>query len=236
LLLTLTVSLLVISNWNPSGATNLSSSVFFKKISNITQNFLYLINPSPVVNTWKKIYFIINGALYITAFGFLAKKMWKSYQTYRSFSIDDVAILATLVASFIVQLNIAIGRAEYWSSGLEMHYGYLATVLPIVSWIAVSVYVPRKMAIIFGSILVIFYGYLYIENLSWRIIYAKENRQKIISINEDILNGMKVSEFVNKHNQTFYYVDNDSTRQIVESVIIILKRANVEPYTHLQLD
>jgi hypothetical protein len=92
------------------------------------------------------------------------------------------------------------------------------------------------MAIIFGSILVIFYGYLYIENLSWRIIYAKENRQKIISINEDILNGMKVSEFVNKHNQTFYYVDNDSTRQIVESVIIILKRANVEPYTHLQLD
>ncbi len=237
LVLALMVSLIIISSWNPSGVTTLSSTVFLKKIYNITDNFYYLINPRPIIMFEKqKIYFVVNSVLYIVALGFLAKRIWESYQIYRSFFIDDIAVLVTLIASFSIQLNIAIGRAEYWSPGLEMHYGYLATVLPIVTWIAVSVYVPRKMGIIIGLVLVLLYGYLYVENLQWRMIYAKENRQKVLDVNKDILNGMKISDFVKRYNHIFYYVDNDDTRQIVKSAIIILKNSNVEPYAHLQLD
>lgn len=87
-----------------------------------------------------------------------------------------------------------------------------------------------------GSALVFLYGYIYIENVEWRIAFAKENRQKVISIRKDILNGMKIGDFVGKYNNFFYYVDNSDTRQIVKNGLIGLKHAKVEPYAYLQLD
>lgn len=236
LVLVLVASIVIISSWNPSGATTISGTMFFNKIKNIIENFFYLINPRPMIIKIQTIYFIFNSVLYISLLVLLGKRIWKSYQSHQFLHVNDMAILATFIASFCLQLNIAMGRAEYWKPGLEMHYGYLATVLPIVLWIGLSVYLPKKMGVIIGVFLVFLYGYLYVENMEWRVVYAKENREKIINMNKDIMEGMKISDFVEKYNHYFYYIDNEDTRQTVKSIIINLKSANVEPYTHLQLD
>jgi hypothetical protein len=115
-------------------------------------------------------------------------------------------------------------------------YGYLATILPIVSWIVVSVYLPKKTGVIIGLFLVLMYGFLWIENFGWRIISANENRQKVLDVNKDIQSGIKISDFVKEYNHIFYHVDNDDTRQTVKSAITILKNANIESYVHLTQD
>lgn len=236
LMSTLIISLIIISGWSPTGASSLSGSVFLSKVYDATKIYYYLINPCPVIMPMRQIFFIFNGVLYVIALVFLAKRIWGFYQVRRFLFINDFVIVVTFMAVFGVQLSIAIGRAEYWSSGLESHYGYLATVLPIVSWIVVSVCQPKKIGVMIGSALVFLYGYIYMENVEWRIAFAKENRQKVISIRKDILNGMKIGDFVGKYNNFFYYVDNSDTRQIVKNGLIGLKHAKVEPYAYLQLD
>ncbi len=232
----LIISLIIISGWSPTGASSLGGSVFLSKVYDAARIYYYLINPCPVIIPGRQIFFIFNGVLYVIALVFLAKRIWGFYQVHRFLFINDIVALVTFMAVFGVQLSIAIGRAEYWSSGLESHYGYLATVLPIVSWIVVSVCQPKKIGVMIGSALVFLYGYIYIENVKWRIAFAKENRQKVISIRKDILNGMKIGDFVGKYNNFFYYVDNSDTRQIVKNGLIGLKHAKVEPYAYLQLD
>lgn len=238
LVLALMTSIIIISSWHPSVAASLPTASIFKKLYDIADNFFYLINPRPIFLVFEKhgIYFIVNSVLYVIALGFLGRKYWLSYKISRSFCIKDIAILVTLIALLSMLLSIAIGRSEYWIPGLEKHYGYLATVLPIVSWIAVSIYAPGKLRITIGLILVFLYGYSYVENAEWRIAYGKESRQKIIRIYGDISSGMMISDFVNKHNSYFYYIDNENTRQSVKNIIVMLKRTDVEPYTHLRID
>lgn len=95
------------------------------------------------------IYSIFNLLLIATAVGVLFRRVLNSSRN-RSVAIADFSLLTSLGATIIMLLSVAVGRAEYWTSGLERHYGILGVVLAVVSWMTISLHLRRTTVSICG--------------------------------------------------------------------------------------
>jgi hypothetical protein len=130
---------------------------------------------------------------------------------------------------------IAIARANYWTPGLELHYGYLAVPLPIVAWIVVSTERRGKTAALVAFALLPLYGSMYARNIlladTMRLNYKRPERLQVF---HDANNNMGVREFVANNVLSFYHIDSDEIRRSLEQDIEHLKSAGIPPFTHLK--
>ena len=78
-----------------------------------------------------------------------------------------------VVAYIVLGALIVVGRATQseWAPGLEMHYGYLTTPIPILAWIIVSRFSPWFLAAGLAAVLLIAYGPAFVAGLNWRLTY-----------------------------------------------------------------
>ena len=101
-------------------------------------------------------------------------------------------------------LSVAVGRIEYWTSGLERHYGIFGVVLAIVSWTTISLHMRRTMVSIYGSLFLCVNLYLYVVNFDWRAAQTNKLITNTVDLYGDISKGIVIDRFVENHIRKLY--------------------------------
>ena len=221
-------------NWRPSGASTTSLSVIFTQLPDVASAFLVLLNPTPMVIPAKfhTIYTIFNLLLIATATGVLFRQALSSSRN-RRVAIADFSLLTSLGATIVMLLSVAVGRIEYWTSGLERHYGILGVVLAIVSWTTISLHMRRTMVSIWGSLFLCVNLYLYVVNFDWRAAQTNRLITNTVDLYGDISKGIVIDQFIEDHIRKLYYVDTPGARKIVRDNIRLLRKNEIAPYIFL---
>lgn len=229
---------LILLSWHPSGASGVAADMSLLETARaVTSNWVRLMSP----RGWRlppaapDVYFLFNGLLYAAAITLMARRLWSDRTMPGGPGAGPVFLLVLLTGMSALLFSIAIGRAAYWSPGLEIHYGYLALCLPLASWVILSTELSRKTAAAAALILLVVYGAMYIENarlsVDW---YVKEQRRKVSVVLADIGSGMPLDDFVDKHILLFFYLDSENSRRWLKEGIRTLKRAGIEPYRRIE--
>lgn len=157
------VNLGLLAFWTPSGAAGAASSA-----SATAEIFFHLVGSSMVI-------YLFNGAFWkpLLVFTVVAGAAVISLNMLRKKAqdISEYIIAGILLGSMLVLLSIAFGRGKThdgWSNVFAMHYGFLATLLPITAWIIISKRIPKSICLTSGLALTIIFSLSYKENLDWR--------------------------------------------------------------------
>lgn len=224
----------ILINWRPSGASTTSLSVIFTQLPDIASAFLVLLSPTPMVIPAKfhTIYTVFNLLLIATATGVLFRRALSSSRN-RRVTIADFFLLTSLGATIVMLLSVAVGRAEYCTSGSEQHYGILGVVLAVVSWTMISLHMRRTMVSIWGYLFLCVNLYLYVVNLDWRAAQTNGIITSTVDLYRDISKGIVIDRFVEDHIRKLYYVDTPRARKIVRDNIGLLRKNEIVPYIFL---
>lgn len=225
-------------SWRPSDAAGVAADIGFVETARaVLKNWLLSISP----RGWRlppvapRLYYLLNGMLYISAMALIMKRLWVDRNVPERAAQGPLILAGVMTAALALLLSIAIGRAAYWSPGLELHYGYLAVILPLASWVILSTELPRKAAVAAGLLLLIVYGSVYLENarlsVEW---YVDDQRGKIAQVYTDIGTGMSIDAFVDRNIRHFFYMDSQECRRWLKDGILMLKHAGIEPYRRLE--
>jgi hypothetical protein len=212
--------------WRPSAASNVDSF----SLALIVQFFYGLFNSSLIVYAfqypaWKC---GILALLLAAALGFGCRSLMRRSER----PLSDVALLGMLCATILLMLALAAGRSKYqsWAPGLEMHYGFLTIIMPIVSWIIVSSNVNRKTQVVVGVLLVALFARAFMANWNWRFTYVANSWAKNRAVQREIAAGGKAQNVVQKNIRALFFVDTPLTRSVVTSGIEILRQHGGRQY------
>lgn len=167
---------------------------------------------------WKA---IALGALTFAGLYFALRELARSKLTPA-----ERALCATLIALLGMMVAIAIGRsgANPWRPGLEMHYGYLATPVPILCWLLISRSVLTRFVHALGAGLLALFAVAFVENVQWRIGQIHADSAKTTEVAYLIQSCTPASEIVDAHLPQLYYVDTPRARIVVREGIERLRR------------
>lgn len=221
-------------HWRPSGASTTNLSEVFTRLSDIAYAFFILLNPTPMVIPAKlhTTYSIFNLLLIAIAAGVLFRQVLNSSRN-RRVGIADFSLLTSLGATIILLLSVAVGRAEYWTPGLERHYGILGVVLAVVSWTTISLHLRQTMVSIWGIFFLCVNLYLYAVNFDWRLLHVSRRITNTVDLYGDISKGVVIDQFVENHIGKVFYIDTPRTRKIVGDRIRLLHKNKIVPYVFL---
>lgn len=220
--------------WRPSGASTTSLSEVFTRLSDIASTFLVLLNPTPMVIPAKlhTTYSIFNLLLIAIAAGVLFRQVLNSSRN-RRVVIADFSLLTSLGATIILLLSVAVGRAEYWSPGLVLHYGIFGVVLAVVSWTTISLHLRQTMVSIWEILFFCVNLYLYAVNFDWRLLHVSREITNTVDLYGDISKGVVIDQFVENHIGKVFYIDTPRTRKTVGDRIRLLHKSKIVPYVFL---
>lgn len=227
----------VFFSWQPSGASRMPrDAALLDSVRSVMENWFLLITPHgrrlPLAAP--SLYYAANSVLYAAAIVIVGYRLWANHKSTTGVGQGLLALASVVLGGLALLLSIAIGRSSYWSPGLEVHYGYLAVILPLASWIIISTETPKKLTVWVASGLLFIYGAMYLNNLDLVQEEIDYKRKVLVSFYSDAGSGMPVAEFVAKHIPNFFYIDTEHARKTVESGILLMKNAGIQPYTHLR--
>jgi hypothetical protein len=194
---------------------------------------------SQVNNVLAFLYEFVKSSLFVSA---LYGGLWKAialgaltaagfYFAVREFASSNAgqaqrALCAMVFATIGLMVAIAIGRsgANPWWPGLEMHYGYLATPVPILSWLLISRHVPSWLVNTLGVGLLVVYAIAFVENANWRITTIRSASPQVSEISYLIQSCGPPEQIVNAHLPRLYHVDTPEARALVRDGIETLRR------------
>lgn len=230
--------LIVFFDWRPSGASGIPQDVVvFDLARMVIENWILLISPRP----WQlppvpaEIYYATNILLYLGAIAIIANRIWISRNSSSESLVGPLALFSVMLATLLLLLSISIGRSNYWSPGLEKHYGYLAVIFPLASWIIISSESARKLTHVVGVFLLAMYGSIYFVNTTHA--FGKQldhNRRELHQTFTIISSGIPVDKFVEKHIKRFNYIDTKRDQERIVKGIREMKAAGISPYIYLK--
>jgi hypothetical protein len=180
------------------------------------------------------LYYLVNLTLYLAALALLLQQLRLASPSCAGIHAKAASAGAMLAVLAVLSV-IAIARANYWTPGLELHYGYLAVPLPIVAWIVISTARGDKTAVLVAFALLPLYGSMYARNImladTMRLNYK---RPEMLQIFHDANNSVGIRDFVANNVLSFYHIDSDEIRRALEQDIEQLKSAGIPPFTHLK--
>ncbi len=235
-LIPLTLAAYILTQLKPSGASGLADDVsFVVAIFEAIWHWLILMNPrsaslpaGPLL-----LYYTANFILYTIAITLVVKNSWNTVISTSAHHLAWSVPAGALFGALFLLLSIALVRSAYWTPGLEMHYGYLAVTLPVVSWVLLSIKLDTKFKNIITLALFFVYGSMYINNVEHAQSQFSYRKPGHAEIYHDTASGMSIEAFVNKYILSFYHIDTEHTRRTVTDRIQQLKAAGIFPYTQL---
>jgi hypothetical protein len=141
-------------------------------------------------------------------------------------SVADFAMGVTLLSSLTVLGVVAVGRSVHhggWSDALAFHYGYLAVLVPLVSWIAVTVRMSRQASLMASLPVVVLFGMAFLQNARWRFDYVGYAAPRQLEILAAFREPIGPAELANKYILDFYFADSSWARSQVAEGISALK-------------
>jgi hypothetical protein len=237
-LLPLTIATIIFLAWDPgqTGQQTGHESNIWALARQTAQNWLVMLSPrSWYLPPLPSLYYLVNLTLYVAALALLLQQLRLASLSCAGIHARAASAGAMLGVLAVLSV-IAIARANYWTPGLELHYGYLAVPLPIVAWIVLSTASGGgKTAALVAFALLPLYGSMYARNIlladTMRLNYK---RPAILQIFHDANKSMGVREFVANNVLSFYHIDSDEIRKALEQDIEQLQSAGIPPFTHLK--
>lgn len=140
-------------------------------------------------------------------------------------ALTEVAPLAVFAGVLVLLVVVAIGRSgtAEWSPGLEMHYGYLASPVILLSWLTISNRLPRGLISIVGILWVAMAAHAFYSGAVWRLAYLKDNHRIFVLATQAIASQDDANTVTDRHIKDFYYVDIPATRREVANGISKLR-------------
>jgi hypothetical protein len=197
-----------------STASPINSSYFIKFIIGIANSWAGLY--ATTFNIWG---LILTITLVLFPFVYLC---W-TVNAYRSNRIQlnqlltMISLTFILLGSVITILLVSVSRSTSttWWPGLELHYGFLVTLLPITFLLVLSFFKARFTRALVSLIFfyIVFSGFL--SNLNWRISSAQEGFEKITQASAAILSPQPAHDVSEKYIKEFNWVSNESSINMV---------------------
>lgn len=144
-------------------------------------------------------------------------------------------LLLSLLQTIIMVVAISKSRAgiQPWFSGLELHYGYLVTPIPIIAWI-ILLMLPRTSYRSFTIIILcLTMAIAYLKNYTWRIGAAYNEYRKGIVVINDIISTKATSDVSKLHIREFYWIEGIEAESSISNGLILLRKT---PFWKLDSD
>ena len=124
----------------------------------------------------------------------------------------------------IIAISYARAGAQPWWPGLELHYGYLATALPLSAWVVILFLPKGLMRKLLLGILFVVIGLAYLINADWRIRAAQDEYLRGTSASKDIVSSMSAEDVANRHLKEFYWLEGGQAEIAVSNGLIYLRQ------------
>jgi hypothetical protein len=143
-------------------------------------------------------------------------------------------VYALFVALLAICVAVAVGRSQHspWTPGLEMHYGYLVSPLPILAWLVISRKARPMLANVLGTALLLLYANAFLANANWRTGYIRSAAPKFAEVSRMIRDGTPVDQIMQAHMPQLYYVDTPDTRYHVSVGVERLRQVGGPLFRH----
>lgn len=153
----------------------------------------------------------------------LLRKYWRS---------DDVmylrmlpVFLAALQAVVMVALiSISRAAAQPWFPGLELHYGYLVSTLPLCAWVVIRMLKTGAAQACLLAVLFVVIGFTYCGNASWRLNEAQVEYRDGSAVVADLTSSKSAEDVALRHIRAFYWVDGKDAETAVSGGIQQLRK------------
>ena len=135
-------------------------------------------------------------------------------------------ILLIALQSIVVLIAVTFSRAasQPWAPGLELHYGYLMTPLPLSAWIVIlnsKNALLKNIALTFLC-LIVFISYSH--NFKWRIHNERDEFRKVSSATSDIFSLKSSEEIARNHINQFWWKDDQESLATVSNLLENLRK------------
>jgi hypothetical protein len=222
LVILLTCIVLLVS-WKPSEA---SVSVFSVPPSQVADWAFQLSKSSFVISAftggWWRSAIVVGLTLAAAAIAFGRIK-----RDRRESSVDffRVAVYSSFFGYIALGVSLVAGRSAHsaWHPGLEMHYGYLASPIPIFAWLIVSSSAKPALSGVLAMVLLVLYGDAFVANARWRLAYTWSAAGRFAEIAQLIRSDAPPASITQKYMLELFYVDAPNQRQRVEAGIVKLR-------------
>ncbi len=135
-------------------------------------------------------------------------------------------VFLSALQTFLTIIAISYARAgvQPWWPGLELHYGYLATALPLSAWVVILFLPKGLMRNLLLGIFFVVIGVAYLINADWRIRAAQNEYLRGTSASKDIVSSMSAEDVANRHLKEFYWLEGKQAEIAVSNGLIYLRQ------------
>lgn len=225
----LAVSVLVISavlwaGWNPSSASASPFSVPFTQVLDWAYN---LSKATFVVSAFNTGWWLatLNVLLCIGAFVAVGRRRFARAPCSEG-RLFEAALVGIFGASCLLAVTLVLGRVGHspWSAGLEMHYGYLVTPVPVLAWILLSRDLNSAAAAGLALLLLGAYGESFVTGAKWRFDYVRGESVRVSDTVQLLRSDMPEKDLADQRISEFFYVDLPPWRERIAGYIKKLRQ------------
>lgn len=148
-----------------------------------------------------------------------------------SLSFIDAVIWLPAATSLLVIMSVAIGRSAIqgaWAPGISLHYGFLSVLIPLMSWIVASKYLPDRAKAALGVGLALFFFVSFQINSDWRIAQIPYQIPHQAEVVDALQSKASAEDLADKYTPDFSMNKQDTVHAIAG--IKALRKAGVTLY------
>lgn len=138
-------------------------------------------------------------------------------------NILPVFLSALQAVAMIIVIAYSRAGAQPWWPGLELHYGYLVTALPLSAWIVILMLPKGLLRHVSLGTLVLIIGVAYVTNAGWRIHAAQNEYRRGSAVVADIISPMSAADVTHRHIREFYWVEGAQAETAVSNGLTLLR-------------
>ena len=130
-----------------------------------------------------------------------------------------VFLAALQTAVMVALISVSRAAAQPWFPGLELHYGYLVTALPLCAWLVILMIPGAALRHTLLAALIVLVGMAYSGNVLWRLDAAKTEYHDSSAVVADLVSPMPAEDVAHRHIRAFYWVDGKDAEAAVTAGI-----------------
>ena len=202
------VAVYVIATWSPSDASTQSEDAagLLERIGALLQAAFTMAVPRAWANSLlpQTVYLALGLAFSVLAgvFGIVS--------VFRFRRPGQIYLLGCLLAGGGVIGAIALGRAGFWSPGLEYHYGYFPVLTLMAAWMLVSCAAGIFWAVrVLSVVLLVVFGTMYVDGVRWGATRAETRAAELSQIRADLEAGRPMEEIARDNISVFWWKNTE---------------------------
>jgi len=218
------IFIVIVFNWVPSNVAQSTSDISEKL------KFFYLLHSGPFsIAAFKYSAFF---ALFVILFSLLSCIVIIKKFFNKNLSATDVFLAAALIASEVLLLSVAFGRAGFsgWSNAILMHYSTLAIMPLIFSWIILTGNLYRRNKNILGVMILGLVLFSFHKAYNWRQQHSANTIATQLDVEKALTQIFDARDLIDKYALKLTWKDNDVAKSYVENGLIKLMSQSYPRY------